>query len=180
MTNSFLKIFTEHTYSRADFAHNISLVREFFEFIFFTKRDVSASKDSIEQFAAYSKKPFVDIAFLRTLPSSFLDTFTKESLYETLKRLSEESKQLKTLSLTVPTVLSREDVAAIGIWAHQEVDANLLIDIDVDPSIAAGCRLVWNNQLHDFSLDRYLAESQAALHKRLVQTQKVTTMSPRT
>ena len=177
MTNSSLKIFTEHTYSRSDFAHNISLVREFFEFIFFTKRDASPEKDSIEQFAAYSKKPFADIAFLRTLPPSFLDIFTKESLYETLKRLSEESRQLKTLSLTVPIVLSREDVTAIGMWAHQEVDPDLLIDIDVDPSIAVGCRLVWNNRLHDFSFNRYLAESQDALHKRLAQVKEVSTVS---
>lgn len=176
MTNPSLKIFTEHTYSRSDFAHNISLVREFFEFIFFTKRDASAGKDSIEQFAAYSKKPFVDIAFLRTLPPSFLDTFTKESLYEILKRLSEESKQLKTLSLTVPIALSREDVTAIGMWAHQEVDPDLLIDIDVDSSIAVGCRLVWNNRLHDFSFNRYLAESQTALHKRLAQVKEVSTV----
>lgn len=177
MTNSSLKIFTEHTYSRSDFAHNISLVREFFEFVFFTKRDASTGEDSIEQFAAYSKKPFVDIAFLRTLPASFLDSFTKESLYETLKRLSEESKQLKTLSLTVPIELSHEDVTAIGIWAHQEIDPDLLIDIDVDPSVAVGCRLVWNNRLHDFSLDRYFAENQTVLREKIVQTQKVSMAS---
>lgn len=178
MTNPLLKTFTEHAYSRADFAQSISLVREFFEFIFFTKRNASASKDGIEQFAAYSKKPLADIAFLRALPSSFLDAFTQESLYETLNRLSEDSKQLKTLSLTVPIVLSRADVVAIGIWAHQEVDPDLLLDVAVNPSIAAGCRLVWNNRLYDFSLDRYLTENQAALHERFAQAQEITMASP--
>ena len=170
MTNPFLKTFTEHTYSRTDFAYGVSLLREFFEFIFFTKHDASASRDGIEHFAAYSKKPLADIVFLRTLPSSFLGAFTQESLYEMLNRLSEDAKQLKTLSLTVPIALSRADVEAIGMWAHREVDLDLLIDVDVDPSIAVGCRLVWNNQLHDFSFDHYLTENQTALHERFAQS----------
>lgn len=177
MIDPLLKTFTEHAYSRADFAQNISLVREFLEFIFFTKRDVSASRDGIEQFAVYSKKPLADIAFLRALPPSFFDAFTQESLYEILNRLSEDSKQLKTLSLTVPIALSRADVVAIGTWAHQEVDPDLLLDVAVDPSVAVGCRLVWNNRLYDFSLDRYLTENKAALYERFAQAQEAPTMS---
>lgn len=176
MMNPFLKTFMERTYSRADFAYHISLVREFFEFIFFTKRDVSANKNGIEQFAAYSKKPLADIAFLHTLPSSFLDAFTQESLYETLNRLSEDSKQLKTFSLTVSIPLSRADEAAISAWARREVDPNLLIDVDIDSSIAVGCRVVWNNRLHDFSFDHYLTENKTVLYERFAQS--VLTVSP--
>lgn len=178
MTNPFLKTFTEHAYSRADFAQRISLVREFFEFIFFTKRDASASKDGIEQFAVYSKKSLDDITFLRTLPPSFLDVFTQDSLYETLNRLSEDSKQLKTLSLTVPIALSRADVVAIGTWAHQELDPDLLLDVAVDPSVVAGCRLVWNNRLYDFSFDHYLTENKTALHEKFAQSQEAPMASP--
>ena len=175
MTNPLLKTFTEHTYSRVDFAHSISLVREFFEFIFFTKRDAAGSTDGIEQFAAYSKKPLADIVFLRTLSPSFLAAFTQESLYETLNRLSEDSKKLKTLSLTVPVPLSRADEAAIGAWTHREVDPDLLIDVAVDPSVAVGCRVVWNNRLYDFSFNHYLTENQTALHESFVRS--VLTMS---
>ena len=170
MTNPFLKTFTEHIYSRADFAHRISLVREFFEFIFFTRRNISANKDGIEQFAVYSKKPLADIAFLRTLPPSFFDAFTQESFYETLNRLSEDSKQLKTLSLTVPVPLSHADEAAISAWAHREVDPDLLIDVDIDSSIAVGCRVAWDNRLHDFSFNHYLTENQTVLHERFSQS----------
>ncbi len=170
MTNPSLKIFTEHTYTRADFAHDISLTREFFEYIFFTKRDASASKEGIEQFAAYSGKSPVDNAFLRSLPLSFLESFTKESLYDMLDHLTEDAKKLKTLSLTVPVALSRADVEVIGMWAHREVSPDLLIDFDIDPSIAVGCRLVWNNMLRDFSFNRYLIKNQTALHERLTQS----------
>lgn len=169
MTNPFLKTFTEHAYSRADFAHAISLVKEFFEFIYFTKHDALASKESIEEFAAYGKRPLADIAFLRALPTSFLGAFTQESLYETLTRLSEDAKMLKTLSLTVPVVLSRADEEAIGTWARAEIDTDLLLDVDVDPSLAVGCRVVWNNQLHDFSLNQYLVANQTALRGRFLQ-----------
>lgn len=170
MTNPSLKTFMEHTYTRADFAHDISLMREFFEFIFFTKRDASASKEGIDQFVALNKKPLGDVVFLRSLPPSFLESFTKESLYEMLNQLTEESKKLKTLSLTVPVALSRADVEAIGTWAHQEVSPDILIDFDVDPSIAVGCRLVWNNMLRDFSFNHYLIKNQIALYDRFTQS----------
>ncbi len=52
MTNGLLGIFIEHTYSRSDFAYRISLLREFLEFIFFTKHDARVGNDAIEQFTA--------------------------------------------------------------------------------------------------------------------------------
>ena len=169
MTNGLLGIFIEHTYSRSDFAYRISLLREFLEFIFFTKHDARVGNDAIEQFTAYSKKSVADIAFLRTLPPSFLEAFTQESFYEILNRLSEESKQLKILSLTVPVIFARADIDALGSWAREAIGPDLLIEIDVDPAIAVGCHVAWNNQLHDFSFDHYLRKSQTALHEKITQ-----------
>ena len=107
MTRALLDTLTEHTYSRSDFAYRLNLIREFLEFVFFTKRDVRASREVVGAFASHSNNPTADIAYLQSLPSSFLETFTQESFYATLDQLAEECTQLQTLSLTLPVVLAR-------------------------------------------------------------------------
>ena len=139
----------------ADFAHDISLMREFFEFIFFTKRDASASKEGIDQFVALNKNhSAMSFSCARCLHRS--SNLSQKNLCTKCSISSRRNQKLKTLSLTVPVALSRADVEVIGTWAHQEVSPDILIDFDVDPSIAVGCRLVWNNMLRDFSFNHHL------------------------
>src|SRR3989344_756098 len=169
MNTALFTIFTERIFSQSDFAYRISIVREFLEFVFFTKHDARVSGNSIDQFVDYSKKSVADVAFLRALPESFFESFTQASLYETLDNLSKEAKQLKTLSLTTPVALSSADVNAIGMWARHDVDPPLLIEINVDPVVAVGCRAAWHNHLYDFGFDHYLAKTRAALQARVAE-----------
>ncbi|OGG48222.1 hypothetical protein A2678_01405 [Candidatus Kaiserbacteria bacterium RIFCSPHIGHO2_01_FULL_53_31] len=177
MTRALLDTLTEHTYSRSDFAYRLNLIREFLEFVFFTKRDVRASREVVGAFASHSNNPTADIAYLQSLPSSFLETFTQESFYATLDQLAEECTQLQTLSLTLPVVLARADVDAIGVWARRNVSSSLMITVDIDRTVSVGCRIIWNNQLHDFGFDQYVTQHETALrtsiHTKIEQSMSV-------
>lgn len=164
MTNRLLTLLIKNTYRRSDIAYQISLVREFLEHVFFVKRDTSVSDKAVEDFLVQSQKTVVEAAMLRVLPHEFFDSFTQASFYEALDQLVEEVRKLKTLSLTVPVVLAHSDVEAVGVWARSAIDSQLLIDIDVDPTLAVGCRVGWNNRLHDFSLEYLLTRRRDALY----------------
>ncbi len=178
MTLQLLEALTAQTYSRSDFAYRLSLVRELLEYLFFIKRSVSVTTETVKEFAAQSKKPLEDIAFLQSLPASFLTAFTQDSFYHQLDELVLASRQLQTLSLTVPVALTRADVEAIGRWAHEHVDPRLLIDIDIDPSIAVGCRIGWSNRLYDFSFEHYLTVQKKELQARFAQLRSVPVLHP--
>jgi len=153
--NQSLATLPEHIYSRSDVAYRTSLVREYLEFVFFTKRDSAVTSSSLDAFATAGTRSVADIAFLREIPISFFETLTPDTFYSALETLTQDAKLMPTLSLSVPVVLAADDVEALGKWLRHSVDPHLLIDIDVDPAIAVGCRLVWQNRRHDYSIDHF-------------------------
>ena len=169
MMDALLKALAERTYSRSDFSYRISVMREFLEYVFFTKHDARPGKESIEPFTAYRKKPEADALFLQSLPESFFESFGQDSFYELLETLAGAVKRLPTLSLTVPVVLSHTDVEAIGTWARKNVDPEVMLEIDIEASVAVGCQIVWKDQLHDYALNHYLALHAEELHKVLLE-----------
>jgi hypothetical protein len=164
MMNGLVTLLIKNTYRRSDIAYQISLAREFLEYVFFIKHDTSVSDTAVEDFLVQSQKTVAETVMLRMLPREFFGSFTQATFYETLEQLVEEVRTLKTISLTVPVVFAHSDIEAIGVWARSAIDARLLIDIDVDPTLAVGCRVGWNNRLHDFSLSYLLARRRDALH----------------
>ena len=145
----------EHTYSRADFAYRIGVLKEFLSFLFFTAQKTQVTKDVLDDFEK-DKHPIADIAFLRSLPGAFFEGLTQESFEKELTRLSEDAQKLPTLSLTIPIMLDDENRASVWAWVRKELGHEVMLDISSDTDVAVGCQIVWHDQLHDFGFDHYL------------------------
>jgi hypothetical protein len=167
MIDQLLAPIAEHAYRRSDVAYRLSLVREFLEYIFFTKRETGANKENVEAFIVETKKPAADATFLRALPPTFLSAFTQESFYSLIDQCAEAANHMKTLSLSVPVSFTPADIEVLGTWVQKEVEPHVLIDVDVDPDIIVGCRIGWENRLHDYSFDHFFSGCEAALSERL-------------
>lgn len=155
-TETFLKAITANTYSRSDLAYRIGVVKEFLEYVYFTVHDTHATTAAIEPFAKDTRKPAADIAFLRTLPDEVLGAFEQNSFYDVLTDITNLSKRLPELSLTLPIVLPRDDVEAIGEWARRMINPDIVLEISVDSTLSAGCQIVWKDRLYNYTLERYL------------------------
>lgn len=155
MNNPSLAQLMHYTYVRSDMVYRISLLNEFFDFVFFTDHDSVANKDIIERFAGNRKEPQKDIDFLKSLPKTFMEMFTRDSFRTVLRDVSDELQQLPTLSLTVAVTFSSEHLEAIGKWARETITPDIMLDISVDETVYIGCRLVWKNIMHDFSIEHY-------------------------
>ncbi len=70
MSDTRLTTLIENTYSRADFAYRIGVLKEFLAFMFFTAREGRVTKEVIDAFEK-EKHSVADIAFLRSLPEAF-------------------------------------------------------------------------------------------------------------
>ncbi len=172
MTKSLLASFLQHTYVRSNLVYRISLLTEFLNFVFFTDNDKGVKENVIEQFAKNSKESLKDIDFLKALPQSFLETFTRDSFREELDNMSKELEHLPVLSITVPVILPSEHIEAIGQWIRNVISPNAMLDISVDSTISSGCMFVWKDILYDFSLEHYLN-----LHKKEIYTQVISSLS---
>lgn len=166
MTNTPLSVLIERTYSRADLAYRIGLLREFLGFAFFTRHEKNVTKETLEAFEQKNHAE-VDIEFLRSLPVTFFDAFTQESFYSVLDDLAKESQQLPTITLTVPVVLDASSKEALGVWVRKEIGEEVLLDLSTDATLATGCQIVWGNTLHDFGFDRALEQKRAEVEKHI-------------
>ncbi len=173
MNNQPLISLMQYTYVRSDLVYRISLLNEFFGFIFFTNHNSAINKNAIEQFADSGKGSQKDINFLRVLPQSFMGMFEHNSFRDVLQDMSKELEKLPVLSLTVPTVFSSEHTDAIGKWVRNNISQDIILAISVDKAVSVGCLFVWKNTLHDFSLEHYLDLHEKELYTRLIHSDSV-------
>ncbi len=155
MSDTRLAALVEHTYSRADFAYRIGVLKEFLAFMFFTMHKDQVTKEVIDAFGK-EKHPVAYVIFLRSLPETFFEGFTRDSFNEELDHLSEAAQKLPTLSLTIPIMLDAENRALVWAWVRKELGHDVMLDITSDTEVAIGCQIVWRDQLHDFGFDHYL------------------------
>ncbi len=156
MMNELMTVLVSRSYSHSEISYKIGILKDFFEYMFFVAHSTQVNASIIKLFSQNSDRSEADINFLEALPTSLFETFTQESFYEKLKELSKESKQLPTLSIVVPVILDAKNVALIGEWVRTEVGSNVLLNIDIDKEVSAGCQIIWHNTLHDFSLEHYI------------------------
>ncbi len=157
----------QYTYVRSHLLYRISLLGEFFDFIFFTENASIIDYSSIDRFVSQREESQQDADFLKTLPQTFMDIFTRDSFHEKLHDMSEELQKLPTLSLTVPVKFQFEQTDVIGKWVRKVIGNDVMLDISIDTDVSVGCRFVWKDVLHDFSLEHYRHLHEKELHTRL-------------
>ncbi len=159
------------TYTRSGMTYAIGLIKSLVEFCFFTEHLEKINKEAIAFFLKeQNEREDGKNVFLKSLPESFWGALTKENFYDTLNMFTKKSEELPTLYLTVSTTLSEENIEEIGKWSRREINPSLMLDIKVEPDVSVGCKLVWNDQLHDFSISHYLEEHKTELHQQLSAT----------
>ncbi len=170
MIKDLLTEITTQVYSRSDVAYRIGVLKEFFEFVFFTAHATNVNQDVIKSFSQKDERPHTDIVFLESLSASFFEEFSSESFHQKLNSISDEVDNLPTLSIVVPIVLGPKQIESIGKWARLEVSPDVLLDVDIDQSISVGCQIVWHSKLHEFGFEYYLEEHRLELENKIRQT----------
>lgn len=129
---------------------------------------VSGLKKRLRVLRSYFSKnffgaPFTDLSendllWINSLPKSFLSQFEKSNLTQKLYRLENKSNQLPFLTMYLPFEANGETAKLIGSMVRQLFNPNLFLDIKYDPSLLAGCALVWKGIYKDYSLKERIEE----------------------
>lgn len=108
-----------------------------------------------------SNKSFFDQAdskWLGSLSSDFFKNFTAANFQDIFKQLEEQTKLITPLIIYIPADLPEEEIAKLSTNLRQNYGQNTIMDIKLDPTLLAGCALVWKGVYKDYSLRAKIAE----------------------
>lgn len=99
-----------------------------------------------------------DLVWLESLPAHLLKGINTRNLEQTFQDFDKQLKTLKSLVIMVPTELPKKEVAQISNKLRKDYGPNFFIDVKIDPSLIAGCALVWNGNLRDYSIKKRIED----------------------
>ena len=68
-----------------------------------------------------------------------------------IEALEKQVKSIQPLIIYLPFEIPEGEVVRIGMKIRTDLGKNLLLNFKVDPTLIAGCAIVWNSQLRDYS-----------------------------
>ncbi|MDO8429725.1 MAG: hypothetical protein Q7S88_03785 [Candidatus Daviesbacteria bacterium] len=131
------------TYTKTDAIRRIRSLHQFLENQLFASR--------ISEFTASSS---ADVAWLSGLGADFMKEFTTENMYLKVEDLDTQIKKIQALIIYLPFEVPQGEVVRLGLRMRKDFGANFLLEFRFDPTLIAGCALVWNNIYKDYSVKK--------------------------
>lgn len=82
---------------------------------------------------------------------------------DVLEEFDEALKQVELIQLNLAYSASIDDLSRYHRWFNQVVGKSVMLDVRVDRQLLAGASFVYQNHLHDFSLQKQMPEIEAML-----------------
>lgn len=94
-----------------------------------------------------------DLAWLKSLPANFYQQFTKDNVYQIFAVGENYLNQIEPLILYLPFEVDDQAQVLLGESVRQTFSKpGMVLDIKYDPTLIAGCALVWKGVYKDYSL----------------------------
>lgn len=94
-----------------------------------------------------------DLNWLRNLPESFYQKFTKDNIYQILSDLEKGIPNLPTLTMYLTFEPDDATLGQLGSVTRKTFSSpSLILDIKLDLNLIAGVALVWKGVYKDYSL----------------------------
>ncbi|MGM0482273.1 MAG: hypothetical protein ACQEP6_00195 [Patescibacteria group bacterium] len=163
------KVIFSNTYTYTDFRYRLSVLREFVEYLLYTKEEGSLSvMEKFDRFSGEKGMSYEDIKFFKEWGESvFRKAAFEGDIYKTLEHIEERFKESPLFILRAPVIFSKEDQRYFGKWVRENVDGRAFIKIKVDESINAGCVFSWSNDQYDMSFERLRKERYDKISERI-------------
>ncbi len=141
MEQPILDIILKDTYSLSQLKHRLRILKSNLLKTFFggESQDLSLATQ--------------DLNWLKSLPESFYQKFTKDNIYQILSDLEKEIPNLPTLTVYLTFEPDDATLAQLGSVARKTFSSpSLVLDIKLDLNLIAGAALVWKGVYKDYSL----------------------------
>lgn len=103
--------------------------------------------------------PELSLWILKISPNYFVN-LNAQNIYEVFADLEKNIKACEPLVIYLPYELPQEQIAQIGQKLRANFGKNFLMEIQIDPSLIAGCSLSYKGIYKDTSVKQRIADNQ--------------------
>lgn len=158
----------ETTYTKTRLLHRLGILQHVLERVFYQAASDTPVRDAFtEELRAYAEPD--DIDALAQLGTDWVLEMSESSVPTALQSAHESIEAAPTLTVYVPAVFDEPAEAELGKWCRAELDAQMLLELEVDPNVVGGCAVIAHNTLHEYSLRTELAAQPDLLAKLVSQ-----------
>lgn len=156
------------TYTKVRVLHRLGILQHVLEQVLYrAEAEVSVADRFATELTAYAEPS--DVEALTALGTEWLQTINESNLPSELARAREQIEAMPTMTIYVPEVFDEAAEAVLGTWCRDEVDAKLLLELEVDPQVIGGCAVLAHDTLHEYSLRTRLAADATVIPKLVAQ-----------
>lgn len=145
-----LSTILKDTYTLSQFKKRLKILQSYFQQQFF------------HSLATESLTP-KDSLWFKSLPKSFMESFSKDNLSQNLGSLTKKISSMQILTVYLPIDVTDEALDQIGSKVRNLFGEKFLLDIKYNPNLIAGCALSWKGIYKDYSLHSKISERRLAI-----------------
>lgn len=108
-----------------------------------------------------------DIEWIQSFDEKLLGQITTFNFGTVFQNLDAEIKKITPLILYIPVELPSYEIIRLGNYLRQSYGPKFLVDIKIDPTLIAGCALVWNGKYYDYSLRQKISQNKDIIVSKL-------------
>ena len=140
------------------------------------RRDIAALEDTLQAIRLRTNAPVAKLPRLSRSIEEFASTnrlnfLLPEDRHHAAVFMDYVLKKAPVMNISFASEATRKFTTEIVLWLRANFDSEMLLEIGLEPNIAAGCVVRTTNKVFDFSLISHLAEKRPMLMEKLLQTQ---------
>ncbi len=157
--DNFYKLMLSNTYTYSTMRHRIRLLKAILNNrIFGSKLYINPTPE--------------DITWFNSLPQTFLNSINKDNLTEFINHLEISLEKTPVLVVNISFDPTYTAETQIGEFCRKNFSSFQLININYNPSLVAGCALVWNGVSKDYSIKARMAQYRDSIMESFKMTLK--------
>ncbi len=157
----------KYAYTQGQIMSRIRLIKEYMEHKYFMDNSSATGSKIIDTLLPADLATEIDREFLQAFESEYISFFNPESLYTLTDGLKKEFLKYPRVMLHLPVTLDSDAIKVIGMWIREHIDNHAIIVPFMNPSIAAGCGIGWNNYYQEYSFRTKLEQVRPQLRSLL-------------
>lgn len=139
------------------------------------RRDLAALEDTLQAIRLRTNAPVAKLPRLSRSLEEFASTnrlnfLLPEDRHHAAVFVDYVLKKAPVMSISFASEATRKFTTELVLWLRANFDSEMLLEIGLEPNIAAGSVVRTTNRVFDFSLIKHLAEKRPMLMAKLLET----------